>query len=427
MWRQVELTSELFLDALHEIIQSAFGWTDSHLHRFAGAPGTEHYLSPFDVHEGHNGTAETDVRLDDVLEHVGDELRYVYDFGDDWQHSITLEAIEPRDASAPRAVCTGGERPGPQEDCGGVAGYELIAAATDRSHDNHAAALTELVSMVGGYAQAFRLSTVPFDIALVNRELADITGEQPVHRDELRTPVAGLLDAVRSSRAKRTLRSLVAAARLDEPIDIDVDTARRMVQPYLWLLERVGTDGIKLTQAGYLPPRHVEAAMPVVDPHGEWIGKGNREDQTLPVLRLRESAQRTGLLRKYKGTLLLARQGRGMRDAPVALWTHLAEKTPPPRATDVEHQAGVLLLAVTAAQLTDGMAETVTSLLDAIGWVNGDGMPLAGRDGFVAASETVELLRQLGALTRDRSLERHESPTPGGAVFARAALAHWPG
>ncbi|MGO8853730.1 IS1096 element passenger TnpR family protein [Mycobacterium sp.] len=34
VWRRLELASELFLDEVHEIIQAAFGWTDSHLHRF---------------------------------------------------------------------------------------------------------------------------------------------------------------------------------------------------------------------------------------------------------------------------------------------------------------------------------------------------------------------------------------------------------
>lgn len=106
VWRRVELASELRLDALHEIIQSAFGWTDSHLHRFARGSDIwsdegEHYLCPFEIAEGEQGTAAERVRLDDVLTNPGDELRYVYDFGDDWQHSIELEAVEPRTVGAP--------------------------------------------------------------------------------------------------------------------------------------------------------------------------------------------------------------------------------------------------------------------------------------------------------------------------------------
>ncbi len=61
-----------------------------------------------------------------------------------------------------------------------------------------------------------------------------------------------------------------------------------MVRPYAWLLDRVGDEGIRLTGAGYLPPAHVEAAATELGLLEDWMGKGNRETQTLPVLHLRE-------------------------------------------------------------------------------------------------------------------------------------------
>ena len=120
VWRRLELASDLFLDEVHEIIQAAFGWTDSHLHRFGCGPTyysreTEYYLCPFSVDEGDEGVPEEQVRLDEVLVDVGDTLFYAYDFGDDWQHVIQLEAVLARGGSAPRAICTGGRRPGPAE------------------------------------------------------------------------------------------------------------------------------------------------------------------------------------------------------------------------------------------------------------------------------------------------------------------------
>lgn len=75
---------------------------------------------------------------------------------------------------------------------------------------------------------------------------------------------------------------------------------------------------IKLTCAGYLPPPDVEAAVAELGLAAEWHGKFNRESQTLPVLDLRESAMRLGLLRKYKGTLLATSHGRKLRGDPVA-------------------------------------------------------------------------------------------------------------
>jgi hypothetical protein len=38
VWRRLELSSSLFLDEVHDVIQAAFGWTDSHLHRFGSGP-----------------------------------------------------------------------------------------------------------------------------------------------------------------------------------------------------------------------------------------------------------------------------------------------------------------------------------------------------------------------------------------------------
>jgi hypothetical protein len=73
---------------------------------------------------------------------------------------------------------------------------------------------------------------------------------------------------------------------------------------------------------------HVEAAFTELEFDKVWIGAGNREDLTYPVLDLRESAQRIGLLRKHRGRLLATARGRALRTDPVGLWWHLAERTP---------------------------------------------------------------------------------------------------
>jgi hypothetical protein len=82
---------DLQLDRVHDIMQAAFGWTDSHLHRFASGPapygpGTEYYLCPYDAGESEDGVPEEKVRLDEVLSDAGDVLFYEYDFGDGWEH-----------------------------------------------------------------------------------------------------------------------------------------------------------------------------------------------------------------------------------------------------------------------------------------------------------------------------------------------------
>ena len=175
VWRGLELASDLFLNEVHDIIQAAFAWQNSHLHRFGSGPGfyspeTEYYLMPFDVAEGEPGIPEEQVRLDEVLVEDGDRLFYVYDFGDDWEHVLTLQTVLPREPDAQRAVCTDGRRPAPPEDCGGVMGYELVLAATDPQHSDHAEALAEYRRMFGQDPEHER-APVPFDIDAVNEAL----------------------------------------------------------------------------------------------------------------------------------------------------------------------------------------------------------------------------------------------------------------
>lgn len=431
LWRRLQVASDLFLNDFHDVIQAAFGWTDSHLHRFGCGPeyyshDTEYYLCPFDVEEGETGVPEDQVRLDEVLVEVGDKLFYTYDFGDDWQHLIRLEAIVCHEDSAPRAICTGGRRPGPAEDCGGVYGYELIEAATDPTHADHAEAVADYTRFFGLDAAPAFLRPTAFDLDEINNALDDLGLNATTSQVDLPGPLDELVDAVRTSKGKQRLRRLIGDAALDQPVQVATETATQMVHPYTWLLDRVGTDGITLTGAGYLPPVHVEAAVTELRLATECIGKGNRESQTLPVLDLRESAQKAGLLRKYRGKLLLTAQGRAVRCDPVALWWLLAKKTPP-RSTDAcQTQAGLIFLIATAAQITGDLNAIIADLLGAIGWMSGDGTPLTGSMASHAAWNTVGVLRRMGAFTAERDFNRRERPTPDGVVFARAALTRWP-
>lgn len=148
LWRRVDFASDLYLNNVHDVIQVAFGWTDSHLHRFSSGPTingyeNEDYLCPYMAQEEPNAIPTQDVRLDEVLVEPGDKLFYTYDFGDDWQHYLRLEACLPRSDGAPRATCVGGQRPGPPEDCGGPGGYEFILAAADPRHPDHLEAMAE--------------------------------------------------------------------------------------------------------------------------------------------------------------------------------------------------------------------------------------------------------------------------------------------
>jgi hypothetical protein len=125
IWRRLDVRSDIGLDVFHEVLQGAFGWTDSHLHRFAlGNPfdrNAELFLCPYDAEEDPDeGIPEENVTLDETLSEPGDVLRYCYDYGDSWDLSIALESVIPLAEAVPVAVCIGGRRAAPPEDCGGL-------------------------------------------------------------------------------------------------------------------------------------------------------------------------------------------------------------------------------------------------------------------------------------------------------------------
>ena len=63
---------------------------------------------------------------------------YIYDFGDEWRHSIWIEEPLPAEAELiyPRLVDGGGQCP--PEDVGGIwEYYESLQALADPGHENH--------------------------------------------------------------------------------------------------------------------------------------------------------------------------------------------------------------------------------------------------------------------------------------------------
>jgi hypothetical protein len=247
-------------------------------------------------------------------------------------------------------------------------------------------------------------------------------------RAELPAQVIELVDAFPNPVTQIEFLYLLATAGILEPVLIDAETAARMVRPYQWFLDRVGTDGIKLTSAGYLPPADVEAVSAELHLADEWIGKHNREAQTLPVLDFRESVMRLGLLRKYRGALVATPAARKPRDNPVALWWHLAEHLPPPKLTRPETHASLLLLSAVAAgpEAVPDPLEYAATMMREAGWQHSDGTPLDKWDARTAADDTHIALIRLGALVQVRHGLDPEQPTRDGALFARAALRTWP-
>jgi hypothetical protein len=141
IWRRLQLRSDLTLEQLHHIIQTSFGWQGGHLHEFrVGAWGGAVYGPAEDEDFGFGDPPldESTVAIGELLEAEKDTVTYTYDFGDNWQHAVTVEKVLPYDDGAPAVCCTGGRGAGPVEDCGGLWGWEeLVLAVNDPSHERH--------------------------------------------------------------------------------------------------------------------------------------------------------------------------------------------------------------------------------------------------------------------------------------------------
>lgn len=133
IWRRLLVSGDTRLSELHGIIQIAMGWTDSHLHQFIS--GGVFYGMPDDEFDTED---ETRYRLSNLLSAEKQKIKYEYDFGDSWIHTITLEKILPVDDSIGLPRCTAGKRAAPPEDCGGVWGYrDLLDILSDPEHPQY--------------------------------------------------------------------------------------------------------------------------------------------------------------------------------------------------------------------------------------------------------------------------------------------------
>ncbi len=130
IWRQLEVPTSITLKVLHDIIQIAIGWFDYHLWEFT--IGEQKYGLPMDEDWGTEPRKQAaKVRLRDVLKarRTIIDYVYVYDFGDYWEHRITVTNVRAGDPEIAYPRYIGGERAGPPEDCGGTPGfYDLLAA-----------------------------------------------------------------------------------------------------------------------------------------------------------------------------------------------------------------------------------------------------------------------------------------------------------
>ncbi len=149
IWRRIQV-QDCTLDKLHEHIQLAMGWTNSHLHQFE-IKG-QRYGDPELLDDGFEDfecADSTTTMLSDILPKTGKRFafKYEYDFGDSWEHEVLFEGSPPLDPKAKYPLCVEGEQACPPEDCGGVWGYsDFLEAIRNPKHEEH----ENMLDWIGG-------------------------------------------------------------------------------------------------------------------------------------------------------------------------------------------------------------------------------------------------------------------------------------
>src|SRR5579863_1162597 len=191
IWRRLLIRNDSSVADLHHFLQISFGWSDFHLHRFLI------YGKQFGVYRTGGPVFDEDaekVRLSDFRFRIRERFLYEYDFGDNWQHDITLEKILLAEPKGIYPTCIAGKRSAPPEDCGGpwqfiktkqespLLSFKLVEDIQEAAKERDMAAIEDLVEQVQEVLPWLSLGR--FDRRAVNRRLQQYTAGDPQWMEE---------------------------------------------------------------------------------------------------------------------------------------------------------------------------------------------------------------------------------------------------
>jgi len=168
IWRRLEVPGDITLAELHQVLQVAMGWTNSHLHSFK--IGEIYYQEPDPFFDPEFSMSEIkdekNFKLQQVAPREKMKFFYEYDFGDGWEHEILVEKIVPMTEERRHPVCLKGVKACPPEDIGGLWGYyDFLEIMEDPKHPEH----EEMMEWMGGPFDPDK-----FDLEEVNKRLKKI-------------------------------------------------------------------------------------------------------------------------------------------------------------------------------------------------------------------------------------------------------------
>ena len=149
IWRKIEVPSSVKLTSLAEIILTAMGWYNEHLHQFFTKGRQECYATAQKEEDdfmefGRRTLWGGDYPISHLLQKEKDKVTFEYDYGDSWEHEVTLSKVEDyAKDERPEVRLIGGKRACPPENCGGVWGYQELCEAMKHPRSARARELKE--------------------------------------------------------------------------------------------------------------------------------------------------------------------------------------------------------------------------------------------------------------------------------------------
>ncbi|MDD2271145.1 MAG: plasmid pRiA4b ORF-3 family protein [Desulfuromonadaceae bacterium] len=150
IWRRIQVPNTYTFWELHSAVQDAFGWTNSHLHKFTytdahtdgiiNKPSVMGIPLEPELEDEEPPLPGWKYKIKPYIEGETSKIEYTYDFGDNWQHTIELEEILESVKGFKYPFCVDGARACPPEDCGGPHGYanllEIIFDPSDPVYED---------------------------------------------------------------------------------------------------------------------------------------------------------------------------------------------------------------------------------------------------------------------------------------------------
>lgn len=408
IWRRIEIPGDMTLDVFHLVLQGAMGWQNSHLHEFVEDRDHYPFITQFMFEEEGAGFLEEDFRVDQVLTAVGDELGYHYDFGDSWDHTITVEQI--LDIPPDQSRCLDGARACPPEDMGGMWALETVvpwveSGFTKQLEPTHVDA-DEYRNWLGDWHPGV------FDPQEATREI------QMMLRAGFSRMAQGLKQIINGLPPFQGeyLEDLLVLDIWNDAEISDPGLTWEMLHPFTELMELLD-GGVKLTTAKYLPPAVVRSYATRTGLDAWWPRKITSESVT-PLQEIREVCRFLGLLRVSNGAVAPTKQAQALRADPHAWEKHLRLRLPLGKTLFEMHAGWVALVVAGSGAPYVQWPDLITEVLSDIGWRNQDQFGNPYRVTF--RSPTYEVLQ---LLVEGLAVDPWEMEIPEENVAAVAALA----